>query len=376
MVQAELHDRLTGRRSWPLGWFNSFGPCGPELWQVGYHLKHSVSAFLPGSDRLKHAAETRDALLKELTALFTKGDGVLAPIKAQLKPKTLEGWAEYGELVKQNADQSRGQAGWLLGLVMVDVLTVIAAQSAKAGFAASLAGVAPQLLKAALSLGDNRTGGAADDGAAPKPIFSDSTGPAPQPRTFVSSSPSRAVPVPTADEHALAAQNNAAPDDGRNSARFAAREKVVRDFYEGRPGLGQERANQDLGCHPTTQEPNKHPAGYGIDLSQPVKVVNIPPPDEVDQYVKAHGNPGNFFDPIGGQTADHLGLNGDPNLRQPKTFSVAKTDPSQQALVSRNGPIADDWTDAANPVSTKGTGTQMTIDNTTKASLTPQPQPW
>jgi hypothetical protein len=104
--------------------------------------------------------------------------------------------------------------------------------------------------------------------------------------------------------------------------------------------------------------------------------VNIPPPDHVDQYVKAHGNPGNFFDPIGGQSADHLGLNGDPNLRQSRTFSVAKTDPSQQALVSKNGPIIDDWTDASNPVPTRGTGTQMTVDNTTKASIKPQPQPW
>lgn len=115
-----------------------------------------------------------------------------------------------------------------------------------------------------------------------------------------------------------------------------AREQVVRDFYEGRPGLGQARASQDLGCHPTTDMANQHPAGYGIDLSKPVSVVDLPPSAAVNQYVKKHGTPGAFFDAQGKQTAAALGLNPDPTLRQAKTFTVPVTDPEQQALISGN----------------------------------------
>lgn len=94
------------------------------------------------------------------------------------------------------------------------------------------------------------------------------------------------------------------------------------------------------------------------------------------QFVKKHGHPGNFFDPIGGQTPDQLGLNGDPAIRQPKVFNVAATNPPQQGLVSGNGPVIDDWTDPTRPVYTPGGGTQMTVDNAVKGSVGPQPQPW
>ena len=182
--------------------------------------------------------------------------------------------------------------------------------------------------------------------------------------------------APTQAEKDLAAQPNANPDDGKNAARVTAREKVVRDFYEGRPGLGQQRADQDMGVGGSPPRANGNPKGYGIDLQGPVKVVDIPPPPKMEQYVKKHGNPGNFFDPVGGQSGDKLGLNDDPAIRKSTTFNTPVTNPKQQGLVSQNGPIVDDWTDPNNPVQTKGGGTQMTVDDDTKKGFDPQPQPW
>src|SRR6266513_1505855 len=65
------------------------------------------------------------------------------------------------------------------------------------------------------------------------------------------SSRSSATPSekPSDAERTLAAQPGTSP------AHRAAREKVVRDFYQDRPGLGADRANQDL---------------KGIDLNKPV----------------------------------------------------------------------------------------------------------
>ena len=184
------------------------------------------------------------------------------------------------------------------------------------------------------------------------------------------SAASAPVPAPTPAERALAA----AP--GNTPAQRDAREKVVRHFYEGRPGLGQARADQDMGVGGSPPRANGNPKGYGIDLSGPVEVVDMPPPAQMQQYVKSHGHPGNFFDPNGGQSGDQLGLNDDPAIRQSKTFNVPTTDPKQQGLRSQNGPIVDDWTDPSNPVATNGGGTQMTVDDTTKGMVDPQPQPW
>jgi RHS repeat-associated protein len=178
-----------------------------------------------------------------------------------------------------------------------------------------------------------------------------------------------AAPSPP-PHHVLAASS------GNTRAQRAARARVVLEFYGSRPGLGRDRAKQDMGYGGSPPRLNGNPKGYGIDLSQPVRVQNIPPPDQMTQFVKKHGHPGNFFDPIGGQSPDQLGLNGDPALRQPKVFNVPATNPPQQGLVSGNGPVIDDWTDPTNHVSTKGGGTQMTVDNITKGSVGPQPQPW
>lgn len=155
------------------------------------------------------------------------------------------------------------------------------------------------------------------------------------------------APVVTDAERALAASSGDSPD------QIAAREKVVQDFYNGKPGLGPDRASQDL---------------KGIDLNKPVQVVDIPPPPQMSQYVrKTSGKPGNFFDPIGNQTGDQLGLNDDPSIRVQKAFAT----PKGQALRSTAAPIVDNWTDPKNPIHTKGGGTQMVVDSATRDLFKP-----
>lgn len=166
LVQAELHDHLTGCVAWPLGQMNGLDFHGPVLWQVGHYLRHSRRDLLPGCDGLRKAAEARDMLLKELAALFTHDDGALAPVKAQLKPQTLEHWAHYSERAKQNETLSRSEAGWFLGKVMLDVLPIIATESKAAVFAAKLSGVARQLLRLAHTLNAHRDGEAMEHAAA------------------------------------------------------------------------------------------------------------------------------------------------------------------------------------------------------------------
>src|SRR5215469_1993775 len=158
---------------------------------------------------------------------------------------------------------------------------------------------------------------------------------------------STATPTVTDADRALAA----AP--GASTEQRSARVTVVRDFYKGKPGLGDARATQDL---------------KGIDLDKPVEVVKIPPPPQMSQYVrKSTGKPGNFFDPLGNQTGDQLGLNDDPKIRVQKSFVT----PKGQALRSTSAPITDDWTDPTNPVITKGGGTQMVVDSATRDLFKP-----
>src|SRR4029077_17793127 len=156
-----------------------------------------------------------------------------------------------------------------------------------------------------------------------------------------------APPPPAAAPPVTAADRALASSPGNSPPQKAAREKVVREFYKDKPGLGDARASQDL---------------KGIDLDKPVEVVNIPPPPQMSQYVrKTSGKPGNFFDPLGNQTGDQLGLNDDPVVRVQKAFVT----PKGQALRSTASPIVDDWTDPKNPVVTKGGGTQMVVDSAT-----------
>jgi hypothetical protein len=247
LVQAELYDHLNGRISWGLGGHGGFDFRNLQLWEVAQHLPRAHTSLSYDDTPLKKAAEQRDALLNELTVLFTKGDGPFAPIKAQLKSRAFEYWARYNEHAALSSEFSRSEAGGALGIAMLEVVPVIALLLKSSDFAAKLSGVAPQLLIIAINQNNasDTVAGAltSDNAASSKASFQPSP---PQAPSVVSNPPPRAVSAPTANERALAAQSNAAPDDGLNSSRVAAREKVVRDFYEGRPGLGQVRASQDM----------------------------------------------------------------------------------------------------------------------------------
>ena len=163
------------------------------------------------------------------------------------------------------------------------------------------------------------------------------------------SSRSSATPSekPSDAERTLAAQPGTSP------AHRAAREKVVRDFYQDRPGLGADRANQDL---------------KGIALDKPVRVVSFPPPDTMTQNVRAKTKrPGAFFDPVGGQSPESLGISG--SGRVPVVFKT----PPGEGLQSTAAPIVDNWTDSANPLFCNGGGTQLTVDSNTLAKFTALP---
>jgi len=154
--------------------------------------------------------------------------------------------------------------------------------------------------------------------------------------------------------HVLAAEK------GDTDAHRAAREQVAKEFFDNN-GMAKDYSS----------------ARNGIDMSKPVRVVDFPPPNQVDQYVRnptpAYPNRtlGNWVDPKGGQSGDALGLNTDPAFRTPTTVNVPpKADgTSRQALESTAAPIVDDWTDKSNPVKTDGGGTQWTITPTDRADL-------
>ena len=123
---------------------------------------------------------------------------------------------------------------------------------------------------------------------------------------------------------------------GNTPEQRAAREKVVRDFYA-KSGLGSARADVDLGVFGMPPRPNLHPKGFGIDLSKPLGVVNLP--ERLSQIVPANVRgalPGNVFDPRGTPLGDALGLGALPQVDALKTFFV----PPGQGLLSTSGPGA------------------------------------
>jgi hypothetical protein len=104
----------------------------------------------------------------------------------------------------------------------------------------------------------------------------------------------------------------------------------------------------------------------GIDLSQPVEVVEFPPPDTMQQYVReTHPKPGNFFDPVGGQSADTLDISGEGRVS--KTFKTSKG----KGPMSTSAPTKDDWTNADNPVMCKEGGKQIIVGSDTKQKFKP-----
>jgi len=142
---------------------------------------------------------------------------------------------------------------------------------------------------------------------------------------------------------------------GTTAAQIAAREKVARHYLQSNQ-FSDKQIIEALGSSSIRKG--------GVDLSKPLKVISFPPPDTMTQYVRPHGNPGNWFDPLKNQSADSLGLNG--ATRQVKAFKI----PEGTGLLSHSRPILDDWTVPSTPIQTKGGGVQLFVNDSIKKSVT------
>src|SRR5690606_6780279 len=101
---------------------------------------------------------------------------------------------------------------------------------------------------------------------------------------------------PTAEEIAIA------KSEGNSNVHIQARGKVSRYFLQSN-GFSETQIATAIGDEATGID-------GGVDLTKPVEIMNFPPSESMTQYVNSHGFPGNWFDPLGNQTPDALGLNG------------------------------------------------------------------
>ena len=143
MLQAELEDHLNGLTDWPPCGNRSLGFGGPELWEVGHHLRRTRINLLSDKSPLKKAAETRDALLVELNALFNQPSPVFNEIRAKLDSQAHDHWVRYLEIVTTQEGQSN--AGWSLGMVLSEVLGVISTMLKREALSANLTEALPTL---------------------------------------------------------------------------------------------------------------------------------------------------------------------------------------------------------------------------------------
>ncbi|MFT3783822.1 MAG: hypothetical protein QM790_17570 [Nibricoccus sp.] len=119
---------------------------------MGNWLGHGGRRALYDQAALKNAADTRDALLKELTALLSQTTTpVFVEARAKLDPRVREYWQQYTDLAK--TPLNRGDAGWALGRVCELVLTAFASLIKHGEFHARLSGAAPLLTQQAQRVG-------------------------------------------------------------------------------------------------------------------------------------------------------------------------------------------------------------------------------
>ena len=156
----------------------------------------------------------------------------------------------------------------------------------------------------------------------------------------------RKTPKPSKQDIELAKTNGSSPE------YIAARKKVSQHYMENN-GYGEKDIRNALGTDDGKQI-------GGVDLKKPVEVVSYPPPEYMYQYVNSHGNTGKWFDPIGGQTPDELGINSDGKIL--KKFKM----PKGSGLKSYSNSIVDNWSDPSNPVKTSGGGEQLFVNDEVK----------
>lgn len=142
---------------------------------------------------------------------------------------------------------------------------------------------------------------------------------------------------------------------GSSPEQIQAREKVALNYLESN-GHTDSQIKDALGSADGSRD-------GGVDLTKPLEVIEFPPPDKMSQYVGSHGYPGNWFDPVGDQTPDMLGINGEG--RTLTSFEM----PVGSGLKSHSKPILDTWTDPDNPIQTNGGGVQLFVNNETREGV-------
>ena len=157
-------------------------------------------------------------------------------------------------------------------------------------------------------------------------------------------------PHPTSDEVKLAKSEGSTPE------HISAREKVARSYLENND-FTENQIEDAIGNYRTGSK-------GGVDMMKPVEVISFPPPDSMSQHVRSHGYPGNWFDPIGNQPPDSLGISGEG--RHIVQFKM----PEGTGLKSTSRAIIDKWTNPQNPVSTNGDGIQVFVNDNTKLNAT------
>ena len=139
---------------------------------------------------------------------------------------------------------------------------------------------------------------------------------------------------------------------GSTPRHIEAREVVARDFLV-KNGFTKDQIEDALGA------PDGSKQG-GVDLLQPVEVITFPPPEKMSQYVKSHGYPGNWFDPLSAQPPEMLGISGE--TRTLKNFTIVPG----KGLKSIAKPVVDTWTNPTRPIPTSGGGVQLLVNDETK----------
>ncbi|RYD38872.1 MAG: hypothetical protein EOP87_00505 [Verrucomicrobiaceae bacterium] len=159
-----------------------------------------------------------------------------------------------------------------------------------------------------------------------------------------------------------------AASEGDSPEHRAARTSVARHYYYTTPGL---LANGVVDT-PASREARFQEDLSGIDLSKPVKTIEMPPPPEVTQYkYKGDEAPlGAFFDPTGKQRGTHMGVNDDPNIREKVICTLPDGSPKIQALSSTASPIIDDWTNPEEPFPCEGSGDQINVPHSGISRIT------
>jgi hypothetical protein len=170
--------------------------------------------------------------------------------------------------------------------------------------------------------------------------------------------------APTPEQRALAAEQNANPDDGKNAARVAARKKVAADFSRNH---GQKLDRTTGQVRPLTRAERKSELAC-IDYNKPVTTGPPPPcPSPIGQWQAPGGNRGSYFAPAGTQPGQ-LGIGSQGTAwNQPGKPVVAKQEtmhtipPNQPYMTSTASPANDTWSTPGTPQPAPGGGTQIQV---------------